>query len=61
MEPPTFREITKRLEDEGWMPVRQKGSHIRYRKGNLTVTIAGSPGDHPTWATWSSIRRQAGW
>ena len=61
MQPPTIREVTKRLECEGWIVKRQKGSHVQYKKGNQTVTVAGKPSDHLEWKTWNSIKRQANW
>ncbi|MDR1089090.1 MAG: type II toxin-antitoxin system HicA family toxin [Coriobacteriales bacterium] len=61
MEPPTIREVTRRLENEGFVKVGQKGSHCRYQKGNLKVTVAGKPSKHLNRRTWKSIQRQAGW
>jgi predicted RNA binding protein YcfA (HicA-like mRNA interferase family) len=61
MEPPTVREVTKRLENEGFVLVRQKGSHRRYQKGSKMVTSAGQPSEHLKWKTWKSIQEQAGW
>ena len=31
--------IAKRLEDFGFEKIRQKGGHIRYKKGNIVTTI----------------------
>ena len=61
MQPPTAREVIKRLENEGWLLIRQKGSHRQYAKGNQCVTVPGNQGDTLTWRTWSNIKRQAGW
>ena len=61
MEPPKVREVTKMLESEGFEVVRQKGSHIRYKKGNRTVTVAGKPSEHLKIETWQRIKNQAGW
>ena len=61
MEPPTIREVTKRLIKEGFEVVRQRGSHRRFQKGNLKVTVAGKPSEHLDWDTWKSIQKQAGW
>ena len=61
MEPPTVREVAKRLENEGYEVVRQKGSHARYKKGKRTVTLAGKPSEHLDRKTWNSIMNQAGW
>jgi len=61
MEPPTIREVTTRLENEGFVKVRQSGSHCRYQKGSRKVTVAGKPSEHLDKATWKSIQKQAGW
>jgi predicted RNA binding protein YcfA (HicA-like mRNA interferase family) len=61
MEPPTVREVVKRLEMEGFVKVRQNGSHCRYRKGSQKVTVAGRPNEHIDRATWRRIQEQAGW
>jgi predicted RNA binding protein YcfA (HicA-like mRNA interferase family) len=61
VQPPKAREVTRRLEQEGWLKVRTKGSHIRYRKGNRLVTIAGKPSSHLKRGTWKNIQKQAGW
>lgn len=61
MQPPTYREIVARLRREGFELVGQSGSHARYAKGSLKVTVSGNGGDRPKKSTWSSIRRQAGW
>lgn len=49
------------LERDGFQRSGQTGSHAKYRKGDLVVTLAGSGGKRPPKGTWSSIRRQAGW
>ena len=61
MELPTVRDVVKRLEAEGYKMIRQKGSHIRYRRADRVVTVAGKPSEHLDRKTWESIRRQAGW
>jgi len=61
MEPPTIREVIKKLENEGFVKVRQTGSHCRYQKGDLKVTVAGKPNEHLDRKTWKSIQKQAGW
>jgi predicted RNA binding protein YcfA (HicA-like mRNA interferase family) len=33
------------LEKAGFRQVRQKGSHIQFKRGNLLVTIPNHPGD----------------
>jgi len=61
MQPPTIREVIERLEKEGFVKVRTTGSHHRYQKGNLKVTVAGKPGEHLDRETWRRIQEQAGW
>lgn len=61
MQPPTVRDIIRRLEQEGWVLVRVEGSHRRYAKGSGRVTVAGKPSDHPKPKTYDRIREQAGW
>lgn len=39
MQPPTVREVIRRLEGEGFINVRTRGDHRRYAKGNLKVTF----------------------
>jgi predicted RNA binding protein YcfA (HicA-like mRNA interferase family) len=61
METPTVREVVKRLHREGFLRVRQKGSHARFVKGARKVTVAGKPSEHLDPKTYASIRTQAGW
>ncbi len=58
-----IREVIKRLEDEDWKIVRQKGSHRQYRKvGNPNVvTVAGKPSTDMKPGIYSSIAQKAGW
>jgi len=61
--PPKVRDILRRLEDEGWVLVRQKGSHRQYKHPTRSgrVTVPGKPGEEPPPGTWQSIQEQAGW
>lgn len=61
MQPPTVREVIRRLESEGFVHVRTVGDHRRYAKGNRRVTVAGKPSEHLHPKTWKSVRDQAGW
>ena len=61
MEPPTVREVIRRLEQEGFVLVRVRGDHRRYVKGDRRVTVAGKPSEHLKRRTWKSIQEQAGW
>jgi predicted RNA binding protein YcfA (HicA-like mRNA interferase family) len=55
------RDIIKRIEEDGWHKVAQKGSHRQYKhavkKGR--VTIPGQPGDDLPPGLEKSIRQQA--
>lgn len=58
------RGVIRRLEDEGWMLARTRGSHRQYthpRQPGRRVTVAGRPGDELAVGTLNSIRKQAGW
>lgn len=61
VQPPTVREVIRRLEDEGFEHVRTVGDHRRYAKGSLRVTVAGKLSDHLHPKTWKNVREQAGW
>lgn len=52
------REVVAALEQAGFYQVRQRGSHLQLKKGNLLVTIPMHTGDlNP--GTLRSIIRQA--
>jgi predicted RNA binding protein YcfA (HicA-like mRNA interferase family) len=57
------RDVLKQLEDDGWVTVRQRGSHRQLKHPAKTglVTIAGKPGNDLATGTLLSIRKQAGW
>jgi predicted RNA binding protein YcfA (HicA-like mRNA interferase family) len=55
------RDIIRILEADGWMLVRQKGSHRQFRhpsKRNV-VTVPGSPNDDVPIGTTHNILRKA--
>ena len=56
------REILRRLSDDGWEKVRQRGSHRQFQHPTKpgTVTVAGKPGDELHPKTAASILKQAG-
>jgi len=56
------REILRKLVDDGWEKVRQRGSHRQFRHPSKagTVTVAGKPGDELHPKTAASILKQAG-
>lgn len=59
----TVREVIRRLTDEGWVQVAQRGSHRQFRHPERTgkVTVPGKMSDDVRPGTLKSIFRQAGW
>ncbi len=57
-----MREIIRELEREGWIQIRQTGSHRHFRHEikSGSVCVAGSLGDDVPKGTLGSIVRQAG-
>jgi predicted RNA binding protein YcfA (HicA-like mRNA interferase family) len=55
------REVLRLLRREGWVLVRQRGSHRQFRHPDRSgvVTVAGHPGDDLAPGTLRSILRQA--
>ncbi|MEK7808655.1 MAG: type II toxin-antitoxin system HicA family toxin [Chloroflexota bacterium] len=51
-------EVVRALERAGFVRVRQRGSHLRLKRGNLAVTVPMHPGDLPP-NVLRSILRQA--
>jgi len=54
------KKIVKRLKDEGFELITVKGSHHKYRKGQMTVIVPHPKKDLPM-GTARSIAKQAGW
>ena len=57
-----YRDLIKRVEQDGWRFLRMKGSHAQYQhptKPGL-VTIVVKPGKDVPIGTMKSILRQAG-
>lgn len=56
------REILRKLADDGWQKVRQRGSHRQFQHPTKpgTVIVAGKPGDELHPKTAASILKQAG-
>jgi predicted RNA binding protein YcfA (HicA-like mRNA interferase family) len=58
------KEIIKRLESEGWVLVRQNGSHKQFKKAGvkelITVSDHGS-NKEPSIGVLNSIKKIAGW
>lgn len=57
------RDMLKKLAADGWIIVRQEGSHRQLKNVARpgTVTVHGSPNDDIREGTLKSIERQAGW
>ena len=56
------REVTRLIEQDGWLLVRTKGSHRQFKhpgKPGL-VTVPSKPGDELAPGTLNSILKQAG-
>ncbi len=60
---PKVREVVERLEREGWVLARQRGSHRHYTHPTKpgVVTVAGKPSKQLPEGTWNGIQKQAGW
>ena len=54
------REIVKRLKAEGYELVSVKGSHHKFRKGDITIVVPQPKKDLPL-GTARSIARRVGW
>jgi predicted RNA binding protein YcfA (HicA-like mRNA interferase family) len=56
------REVIRRLTDDGWVQVSQKGSHRQFRHATKPgrVTVPGKPSEDLPVGTYKSILRQAG-
>lgn len=61
MQPPTVREVTRKLENEGWQLKGCRGDHWKFNKDGRMVIVPGKMGDHIKQGTWKSIKDQAGW
>lgn len=60
--PTKVHELIARLEANGWILVRQRGSHRQYHHPTKpgTVTVAGKPSIEIPPGTLNSILKQAG-
>ncbi len=56
------RDVIRRLMDDGWIKVTQKGSHRQFKHPTKPgkVTVPGKPSDDLAEGTYRSILRQAG-
>ena len=57
-----FRDLIKKVEDDGWYLSKTVGSHGQYKHPEKAgrVTIAGKPGKDVPEGTRKSILKQAG-
>jgi predicted RNA binding protein YcfA (HicA-like mRNA interferase family) len=51
------RHVVAALEKAGFRQVRQEGSHIQFKRGNLLVTVPNHPGDLNPQVLKSIIRQ----
>jgi predicted RNA binding protein YcfA (HicA-like mRNA interferase family) len=60
--PPKFRDIQRRIEEDGWVLHRQTGSHRHFKHPTKPgiVTLAGKPSGEPPEGTYKNILKQAG-
>jgi predicted RNA binding protein YcfA (HicA-like mRNA interferase family) len=56
------RDVIRRLVEDGWVQVSQKGSHRQFKHPTKRgkVTVPGKPSDDLPEGTYRSILRQAG-
>jgi predicted RNA binding protein YcfA (HicA-like mRNA interferase family) len=56
------RDVIRRLVDDGWAQVSQKGSHRQFKHPTKPgkVTVPSKPSDDLPHGTYRSILRQAG-
>jgi predicted RNA binding protein YcfA (HicA-like mRNA interferase family) len=57
------RDIIKKVEKDGWILVRTRGSHRQYKHSQKpgVITIAGKPNDDLAPGTLNSILKQGGY
>ena len=53
------RKVVKALTDAGWVLVSQKGSHMKFKKGNKTCIVPNHKGDIPS-GTLDNIVKSTG-
>lgn len=54
------KKIVKRLENEGFELISVKGSHHKFRKGEITIIVPQPKKDLPI-GTAKALAKQAGW
>ena len=58
--PLTAQEVIRRLKREGWIEVRQSGSHKQFKKDGQRITVPDHRGDLKP-AIERDIKKKAGW
>lgn len=58
--PMKAQEAIRRLKREGWIEVRQSGSHKQFMKDGIRLTVPDHKGDLKP-AVERDIKRKAGW
>lgn len=60
--PVTVRQLMRQLADDGWVEVRQRGSHRQFRHPTKagTVTVSGNESADVPLGTLNSVLKQAG-
>lgn len=56
----TAQEAIRRLKREGWIEVRQSGSHKQFKKNGVRITVPDHRGDLKP-SVEKDIREKAGW
>lgn len=60
---PKVGEVIRRLQAEGWVVTRTRGSHriFTHPQKPGAVVVAGKPSQQLQEGTWTGIQKQAGW
>ena len=58
--PTRVRDLIKQLEVDGWVQVRQRGSHRQFRHPAKAVTVAGKESADVPAGTLNSVLKHAG-
>ena len=58
----TYREVEKRLKENGWVVARQKGSHVQFvhRTTGKTVTVPNHAGKDISPGVMGDLKRKTG-
>jgi len=56
------KELIKRIESDGWVEARQRGSHRQFKHSSKsgTVTVSGKPNIDVPPGTLNNVLKQAG-